>query len=50
MSMISMAVSTGTSSSGNTVNISGGESSGNINKDGQRGNMNVPPRDLREPK
>lgn len=43
ISMIAAAVSTGTLNSGNTGGKGGGESSRNINHNGQRGNLNAPP-------
>lgn len=42
ISMIAVAVSTGTSNSANTGSKYSGKLSGNINPDGQRGNISVP--------
>jgi hypothetical protein len=40
--MIAVAVSTGTSNSANTGSKDSGKSSGNINHNGQKGNIRVP--------
>lgn len=42
ISMIAIAISTGTSNSANTRNKDNEKLSGNINHDGQRGNISVP--------